>query len=241
MTADGWKVLGWALALVAIAPTVVQAAPPSHQAILKACDEAENAAQCERLLEAEQIKQFPAVAAREGRVLRLKARVAAAPIELRDAGNPNDETGAAYRAHAFWDYWPQRKSAVVSVTTPAGDYFLVVDLDRGTQTRVPAEPLLAPDSQRFLVADLCEKRCANLIQIWRFDRDRLVRERTFKPAEKWYEADVAWRDASTIAIEYSVAAPRRRLAEPGDLVLVRAQPRLLKLSDAEWTVDETGR
>lgn len=241
MTADGWKALGWALALLALAPTVAQAAPPSHQAILKACDEAENAAQCERLLEAEQIKQFPAVAAREDRVLRLKARAGAAPIELRDAGNPDDETGAAYRAHAFWDYWPQKRSAVVSVTTQAGDYYLVVELDRGTQTRVPAEPLLAPDGQRFLVADLCEKQCANLIQIWRFDRDRLVRERTFKPAEKWYEADVAWRDASTIAIEYSVAAPRRRLAEPGDLVLVRAKPRLLKLSDAEWTVDETGR
>lgn len=239
MTADGWKALGWSLALVAIAPAVVNAAPPSHQAILKACEEAVSAAQCERLLEAEQIKQFPAVAAREGRVLRLKTRAGAAPIELRDAGDPDDAAGAESRAHAFWDYWPQRRSVVVSVTTQASDYYLVIDLDRGTQARVPAEPLLAPDGQRFLVADLCEKQCANLIQIWRFDRDRLVRERTFKPTEKWHEADVSWRDAATLAIEYSVAAPRRRLAEPGDLV--RAKPRLLKLSDSEWTVDETGR
>jgi hypothetical protein len=233
--------LGWALALAAIAPAAVIAAPPSQQAIIKACAEAGSAAQCERLLEAEQMKQFPAIAAREGRVLRLKTRAGTASIELRDAGDPDDETGAEYRAHAFWDYWPQKRSAVVSVTTQAGDYYLVVDLDRGKETRVPAEPLLAPDGQHFLVADLCEKQCANLIQIWRIDRDRLVWERTFKPAEKWYEADVAWRDAATLAIEHSVAAPRRRLAEPGELVLVRAKPRLLKLSDSEWTVDETGR
>jgi hypothetical protein len=241
MIASRWRTWGWALALLAIAPGIVKAGPPSQQAIIKACEEAESAARCERLLETEQIKQFPAIAAREGRVLRLKARGGTAPIELRDAGNPGDETGAEYRAHAFWDFWPQSRSAVVSVMTQASDYYLVVDLDRGTQARVPAEPLLAPDSRRFLVADLCEKQCTNLIQIWRFDRDRLVLERTFKPAEKWYEADVTWRDAATLAIEYSVAAPRRRLAEPGDLVLVRAKPRLLELSDSEWTIDETGR
>ena len=50
----------------------------------------------------------------------------------------------------------------------------------------------------------------NAIQIWRIERNRVVRERTLKPAEKWYEADVSWRDAATLAIEYSVAAPRRR-------------------------------
>jgi len=241
MSANGWTALGWALALAALAPAVVQAVPPSHQAILKACDDAETAARCERLLETEQIKQFPAVAVRVGRVLRLKARPGAASVELGDTGDPDNEKGAAYRAHIFWDYWPQRRSAVVSVMTQGSDYYLVVDLDRGSETKVPAEPLLAPDGQRFVVADLCEKQCANLIQIWRFERDRLVRERTFKPAEKWYEADVVWRDAATLAIEYSVAAPRRQLADPGELVLVRAKPRLLLLSDSEWTVDETGR
>ena len=241
MSANWWKAPVWALALVAIGTAAVDAAPPSQQAIVKACDEGENVAQCERLLETGQIKQFPAVATREGRVLRLNGPGGGAPVELRDAGDPNNETGAEYRAYAFWDYWPQMKSAVVSVTTQARDHYLVVDLDHGTQTRIPAEPILAPDGMRFLVADLCETQCANLLQIWRFDRNRLVRERSFKPAEKWYEADVAWRDAATLAIEHSVAAPRRRLAEPGELVLVRAKPRLLKLSDSEWTVDETGR
>jgi hypothetical protein len=242
MISDRWQALGWALALGALAPSATTAAPPSLQAIIKACDETESAALCERHIEADQIRQFPAIAMRDGRVLRLQIRAGAAPVELRDAGDPDNETGAEYRAHAFWDYWPQRRSAVVSVMTQGTDYYLVIDLDRGTQTQVPAEPLLAPDGQRFLVADMCDKQCANLIQIWRFERERVVRERSFKPAEKWYEADVTWRDAATLALEYSVTAPRRRLAEPGELDLVRLpKPRLLKLSDAEWTVDEAGR
>lgn len=241
MKASGWKTLGWALFLAAIMPGAATAAPPTQQAIIKACDEAGNVAQCERLLEAEQIKRFPAIATRESNVLRLKSHTGMAPLLLRDTGDPGNETGAAYRSHAFWDYWPQKGNAVVSVTTQNDDYYLVVDLDRGTQTKVAAEPLLGPDRQRFLVADLCEKKCADLIQIWRFDRDSLVRERTFRPSEKWYEAEVSWRDATTLAIEYSVAAPRRRLAEPGELILERAKPRLLKLSDAEWMVDEARR
>lgn len=241
MGADLRTPLRRALATLALAAVAAHAAPPSVQAILKACDDAENAAQCERLLETEQIRQFPAVAVRDGPMLRLKARPGAASVALRDEGDPGTETGAPYRAHAFWDYWAQRKTAVVSVSTHAGEHYLVIDLDRGTQLRVAAEPLLAPDDQRFLVADLCDKQCANLIHVWRFERDRVVRERTFKPPEKWYEADVAWRDAATLAIEYSVAAPRRRLAEPGELTLERAKPRLLKLSDPDWTIDEAGR
>ena len=217
------------------------AAPPSRDAITKACDEADHAAQCERLLEIQQMKQFPTVAERDGRVLRLKTRPGVAPVELRDSGDPANDTGAEYRAHALWDVWPQRKIAVVSVMTHGIDYYLAVDLDRGTQTRLAAEPMLSPDGQRFLVADLCEKECANVIQIWRFDRDRVVRERSFKPTEKWYESDVAWRDPATLVIEYSVAAPRRRLAEPGELTLVRAKARVLKLNDGDWTIDDAGR
>ena len=224
-----------------IASGIALAAPPSQNAIAKACDEADYAAQCERLLETDQIRQFPSVAERAGRVLRLKTRAGLPPVELRDTGDPANATGAEYRAHAFWDYWPQRRMAVVSVMTQGVDHYLLIDLERGTQVRAPAEPLLAPDGQRFLVADLCDKECGNVIQIWRFDRDRVVRERSFKPPEKWYEADVAWRDAATIAIDYSVAAPRRRLAEPGELTLVRARPRSLKLSDTEWSIDEAGR
>jgi len=241
MIADPVRHLLRALVLAVAAAACAHAAPPTRQAIEKACDDADTAAQCERLLETDQIRQFPGIAVRDGRVLKLKTRAGAPPVELRDAGNPDDESGADYRAHAFWDYWRERNVAVVSVMTQGTDYYLAVDLDRGTPLRLAAEPLLAPDGKRFVVADLCDKLCGNAIQVWRLDRDRLVQERSYKPAEKWYEADVAWRDASTLAIEYSVAAPRRRLADPGELVLVRAKPMLLKLSDPDWTIDEPRR
>jgi len=230
-----------ALSCLALAAAVASAAPPTRQAIIKACDETESAALCEKLIEANQMKAFPGIAVRDGDVLRLKTRAGVPPVELRDFGDPDDETGVAYRAYALWDYWPQRKVAVVSVMTQASESYLLVDLDGGQETRLVAEPLLSPDGQRFLVADLCDKKCGNAIQIWRFDRARPVRERTFKPPVKWYEAEVSWRDAATLAVEYSVPGPRRRFVEVDELELERARPRLLKLNDDDWTIDEARR
>jgi hypothetical protein len=63
----------------------------------------------------------------------------------------------------------------VSVSAQAGDHYLVVDLNRGSQTRIPAEPLLSPDGTRFVVPDFCDTQCGNAMELWRFDRDRLVR------------------------------------------------------------------
>lgn len=145
--------LGFAIGALPLA----MGAPPAHEAIIKACDEAESAAQCERTLEAAQLKVFPGVASRDGKALRLPTRPGAPAVELRDSGDPENEVGADYRAHAFWDYWLQSRMAVVSVTARDTDYYLLVQLDAGTQIRLPAEPLLAPDGQRFVVGDFCEK------------------------------------------------------------------------------------
>lgn len=216
------------------------AAPPAYEAIIKACDESENAAQCERLLEKGQLKQFHGVATRDGSVLRLPSRPGAPPVELRDSGDPESETGD-FRWHAFWDFWPEARIAVISVSTRDTDHFLLIELERGAQTRVPAEPLLSPDSARFLVSDFCDKGCGNQIQVWRIERNRPLREKTFKPRERWYETDVSWRDATSLTAEYSIAGPRRRLAEPGEVNLVKAGPMVLKLSDAGWMSDEPRR
>ena len=63
------------------------AAPPSQLSILRACGESDTAAQCERVVEAEQIRQFSSVASRDGGVLRLKTQ-SGRTIELRDQGVP---------------------------------------------------------------------------------------------------------------------------------------------------------
>ena len=217
------------------------AAPPSQLSILRACGESDTAAQCERVVEADQIRQYPAVASRDGRVLRLKKRNGQS-LELRDEGTPGSDEGPKSKFFAFWDYWTEPHAAVVSVSAEAGDYYLIVDLDRGTQTRITAEPMLSPDSGHFVVPDLCETQCGNAIELWRFDRDRIVRERTFRPSEKWYEADVRWKDPTTLEIEYSVAAPGQQASADAPPTLVRsARPLFLRITDRAWTVDENAR
>ena len=229
-----------AIAFAAAAPPPVHAAPPTHEAIVKACEESETAAQCERTLEKEQLKQFPGVGTRDGPALRLMTKPGISAVEFRDTGNPEDDS-ADYKWHSFWDYWPQSRIAIVSVTGKDSDHFLVVQLDRGMQARVPAEPILSPDAQRFVVSDFCDKRCGNQIQVWRVDRTRALREKTFKPRERWYEADVSWRDASSLNVEYSVAAPKRRLSNADEITLLKVDPMVLKLSDWGWTSDEPRR
>ena len=230
-----------ALALAAGAATVAMSAPPAQEALVKACDEADTALQCERMLEAAQLKQFPGVATRDGKTLRMPTRPGMPNVELRDVGDPDNDTGADYRAYSFWDYWRDPGIAIVSVMTRDSDYYLLVELARGTQVKLGGEPLLAPDGKRFAVVDMCDKGCGNQIQVWRIERDRAVREKSFKPVEKWYETELSWRDASMLALDYSVAAPRRRLADPGELTLIKAKPRELKLSDSDWVSDEPRR
>jgi hypothetical protein len=227
------------MAVALLAPPIAVAAPPSQLTILRACADADTPAQCEKVIEAEQIRQFPAIASRQGGTLRLKSKDGPA-VELRDQGTPGTDERAGFRLHAFWDYWFLRNAAVVSVSAHAGDHYLLVDLTRGTQTKVAAEPMLAPDGNRFVVVDLCDTQCGNAIELWRFDRDRIVRERTFRPAEKWFDADVKWKDDTSLEIEYSVRAPGQTSGE-GEPVLVRARPQLLRLSDRAWRVDEAPR
>ncbi|MEO8135425.1 MAG: hypothetical protein ABI831_15765 [Betaproteobacteria bacterium] len=229
------------LAGVLAGPLAVGASPPSSAAIVRLCSEADGAEHCERLIEAEQMKQFPGIAVRDGGNLRLIARPGSRAVELRNSGEPGVDPGAEFRAYALWDYWPQRRTAVVSVTARDNDYYLLVDVERGTQTRIAAEPLLAPDGQRFVVSDLCDTQCGNVVEVWRFDSARLIKERTFKPLEKWYEAEVKWRDAATLSLEYSVATPEPGFNAAGERILVKARPRLMKLSDWAWIDEERKR
>ena len=228
----------WLVILVALSPTLAMAAPPSQLAILRACGDADTAAQCEKVIEADQIKQHPSVATRDGSSLRLRSK-GGPLVELRDVGTPGTDERAGFRFYAFWDYWSQRNAVVVSVSAQAGDHYLIVDLNRGSQTKVSAEPLLSPDFNRFVVADLCDTQCGNAIELWRFERDKLVRERTFRPPEKWFDAEVKWIDLNAIEVEYSVPAPGK--SADGEATLVRARPRVLRLNDRAWGPDESPR
>lgn len=229
-----------ALGALLLASAAAFATPPTRLAILRACGDADTPAQCERVIEVDQIRQFPNVASRAGGVLRLKGK--SGPIELRDNGTPGtDDDRPDFRAYAFWDYWLLRNAAVVSVASGAGDHYLVVDLNRGTQTKLIAEPVQSPEGNRFLVVDMCETRCSNTIEVWRHDRDRISRERWYRPKEKWYEADVRWKDSDALEVEYSVAVGSVPAEGEAGPQLSRERTRILRLSDRIWTIDEPGR
>jgi hypothetical protein len=147
--------------------------------ILRACGESDTAAQCERDRRSRADPPVPGGRTRDGGVLRLKAR-SGAPIELRDQGVPAPDEDRMPGSLRFWDYWCIAKAAIVSVSAHAGDYYLVVDLDRGPRRGFGRADAVAR-RRRFVVVDLCETQCGNAIELWRFDRDRIVRERTFRP------------------------------------------------------------
>jgi hypothetical protein len=228
----------WLMILAALTPSLLSAAPPSQLAILRACGDADTAAQCEKVIEADQIRQNPSIATRDGGSLRLRSKNGPR-VELRDIGTPGTDERPGFRFFAFWDYWLQPNAAVVSVSAQAGDHYLIVDLNRGSQTKVSAEPLLAPDSSRFVVADLCDTQCGNAIELWRVERDKFVRERIFRPPEKWFDAEVKWIDLTSIEVEYSIAAPGKPV--DGEATLVRQRPRVLRLNDRAWGPDESPR
>jgi hypothetical protein len=227
-----------ALSATVLSTLQAAAAPPTQLAILRACGDADTPAQCEKVIEADQIRQFPAIAARDGSALRLKSKNGPA-VELRDVGTPRTDERAGFRFYAFWDYWSQRNAAVVSVSAQTGDYYLIIDLNRGSQTKVSAEPVLSPDTGWFIVADLCDTQCGNAIELWRVDRDKFVRERTFRPPEKWFDAEVRWIDVNSIEVEYSVPAPGK--SAESEATLVRQRPRVLRLNDRAWGPDESPR
>jgi len=173
-------------------------------------------------------------------VLRLKTKTGA--VELADTGVAGkDDEAPGFRAYAFWDYWFTHNAAVVSVAAAAGDHYLLVDLDRGVQTKLGGEPILSPDATRFVVPELCESQCRNVIELWRYDGSRPVRDRIFRPKEKWYEAEVRWKDAAAIEVEYSTAVRKAAAGDDAPPELVKARPQILRLADRIWTVDDAAR
>jgi hypothetical protein len=73
----------------------------------------------------------------------------------------------------------------------------------GRTFELPAEPVLAPDRRHLATADFCAKDCTNEVAVWRVSRDGIARDAAWTPAPTWSDAALTWKDADTLAIDYT--------------------------------------
>jgi hypothetical protein len=193
------------------------AAPPTAAELARICAHAEDQAHCGRLVEAPRLGPLKAIVTREGDALRVELLPAGSTV-FRDA---IDIIGA--RSYAVWDYVEDLEAIVLFATRGDRTEFWWVQRRGGGEFRLPSEPVLAPGHRRFATADFCAEGCANEIAIWRVDADDVRKELAFAPQEAWSDAGVTWKNADTVAIEYTPASA--------------TTPRTLerRLTDSTWT------
>ena len=192
------------------------AAPPTAAELAKLCGDAEDQAQCGRLVEARQLPKFRAIASRDGDELRIELLPVGSTV-FRDAINI---IGA--RSYALWDYVEDLESVVLFATNGDRTEYWWVQRRGGGEFRIPSEPVLAPGHRQFATADFCAQECDNQIAVWRVDASGVHKELAFSPQEAWQEASVAWKNANTVVIEYM------RASEATPQIVER------RLDDATW-------
>jgi hypothetical protein len=205
----------WALCALVV-PAFALAAAITRDELAALCVNAEDEAQCGRLVEARQLKKLARVVERDGDELR----VSLAPFGLTIFRDTVNITGA--RSYAVWDYLEDPDTLVLFTTNGDRSGFLLVQRHGGEEYRVPSEPVLAPDGRHFATADFCAKDCDNEVALWRIAQNGVRKESTWAPAIRWSDASVTWKGAEAIVLEYSL---------PDD---THARTMLRGLADPSW-------
>lgn len=203
-------------ALLAILAAPGHAAAPTPERVAELCAHVESPAHCGRMIEAEQLKALPNLAVRDGDTLH----VSLYPSGTRDYVDAIASSNE--RSYALWDYWSPINAVVLFVTSGDTLSYGVLQRATGQMTALPAEPVLAPDRQRVVVADFCTGQCANELSVWRVGRDGLRKELGYVPATPWSDVTAAWKNGETLTIQYTL---------PGE---DKAQTVERKVSAADW-------
>jgi hypothetical protein len=211
-----WRILP----LVAIASLVAAgsmnawAAPISRAELTSLCIEAEDAAQCGRLVEQRQLRALSRIVERDGNELR----VSLSPFGLtifRDSANVRGT-----RSYAVWDYVEDLDTLVLFTTNGDRSGFMLVQRRGGGEYGLPAEPVFSPDREHFVTVDVCPRECDNEITLWRIGRESVAKVAQWRPPADWTDASATWRGDGRIAIDYSSSSEgasrtiERRLADP---------------------------
>lgn len=203
----------WALGMTLSGALI--AAPLSPDELAAACAQTEGPAHCARKVEAMQLSRLPNLAVREGDNLK---------VSLYPSGTAtftDTEALNGGRSFALWDFFNEINTVVLFATDGDKAWFVVLQRTNGRRFDLPAEPKVSPDRQRIATADFCAANCVNELAIWRVTKDGVQKELSWKPAEAWDDAGVAWKDAGVVAVEYTRAG-----GAAGTLVR--------RLTDADW-------
>ncbi|MCC7327934.1 MAG: hypothetical protein IT521_14155 [Burkholderiales bacterium] len=202
--------------LLVVAATLAQSAAPTPERVLELCVGVEGPAHCGRRIEAEQLKSLPNLAVRDGDTLKVSLYPSGTRefVDTHPIGNE--------RGYALWDYWSPVNAVVLLVTSGEATSFALLQRATGNLTTLPAEPVLAPDRQRLVVADFCSRQCANELSVWRIARDGVRRELWFKPPAAWSDVTATWKNGDTLTLSYTLPGEEAR----------RSVER--KLSAADW-------
>lgn len=199
--------------LLATAAALAMAAAPAPEQVAQICANAEGPAHCGRLIEEAQLKALPNLARRDGDTLTISL-FPAGQRAFVDTVAANTE-----KSYALFDYWSPVNAVVLLVNVDDDASFVILQRANGQVTEVPAEPVLAPDRQRLVVADFCAK-CTNELAVWRIGRDGIRKELAWQPSPAWSDASAKWKDADTLVLQYTPAGStesrtqERKLAAP---------------------------
>ena len=202
-----------ALAVSSISLTA-GATPLTQQEVVSLCGNAEDPAHCGRLIEEVQLKRLPNLARRDGSLL-LVSLYPSGSATFTDSDDPVNG-----RSYSLWDFLNPINAVVLYST--AGESISFIVLRRTTNRRfdLPAEPQLSPDRLHIVTADVCPSRCSNEIAVWGVAPDSLAKELVLTPGESWSDVAATWKDANTLAIEYTSAGAdkativERKLTDP---------------------------
>jgi len=177
------------------------------------CAQAEDAAHCGRLVEGAQLKRLPNLARREGNALMISL-FPSGVATFTDSDDPING-----RSYSLWDYVDGINAVLVYTTAGEKTSFTLLTRANNRRYELPTEPHLSPDRQRLVTADVCQTQCSKEIAIWRITPESLRKELVWN-ASGWADATARWKDAETLALEYSVDGAtaagtiERKLSDP---------------------------
>ena len=181
------------------------------------CANADGAAHCGRLIETAQLQRLPGLARRDGvnLLVSLYPQGTATFTDVDDALNA--------RSYSLWDSLDAINAVLLYTTSNDATTFTLLQRRTNRRFEFPAEPVLSPDRQRLVTADVCRKGCSNEIVVWKMSGDSIGRELAWTVPAEWSDAAASWKDGETLHMDYTGGA------QNADASLDR------KLTDPVWT------